>query len=105
MFVEGDVEIKINDYATKDLDEHELKLWLKQAFKNGCCYRVSNFKHESDKLLRAMVALSLDQVSESERVLIEGRPNDVVLLRGFIERMFEGKGSCRGLGEPKLKAS
>jgi hypothetical protein len=103
MFVEGEVEIKIKDRGTSMLDEHELKLWVQRSFKNMCCYRISNFKKEPDKSVRALVALKLADAPEAERKQIEARPNDTPLLRQFIERMFEGKGTCRALGEPKLR--
>ena len=105
MFVEGEVEIKIKDRSTAVLDEHDLKLWIQRAFKNMSCYRISNFKKESDKVVRAVVALKTDDLPESEREMLESHPNDVGLLRGFLEKMFVGKGTCRALGDPKLRAN
>jgi hypothetical protein len=105
MFVEGEVEIKIKDRSTAILDEHELKLWVQRAFKDMSCYRISNFRKESDKLVRAVVALKTATLPDAERELIEARPNDVGMLRGFLEKMFVGKGTCRALGDPKLRAS
>lgn len=105
MFVEGEVEIKVKDRAAQGLDEHNMKLWLQRSFKDMCCYRISSFKIEADKTVRAVVALKISVLPDTERVLIEKHPNDVGLLRSFIEKMFEGKGSCRSVGEPKLKAN
>ena len=105
MFVEGEVEVKIKDRITQQLDEHETKLWLQRSFKNMCCYRISNFRREADRSVRALVALKISDLPESERQQIESRPNDAPLLRAFIERMFEGKGSCRSMGEPRFKKS
>ena len=105
MFVEGEVEVKIKDRITQQLDEHETKLWLQRSFKNMCCYRISNFRREADRSVRALVALKISDLPEGERQQIESRPNDAPLLRAFIERMFEGKGSCRSMGEPRFKKS
>ncbi len=103
MFVEGEVEIKVKDRATAVLDEHGLKLWVQRAFKDMCCYRISSFKQGADKAIRAVVALKLDVLPQNERTLIETHPNDVGLLRSFIEKMFTGKGTCRAVGDPKLR--
>ncbi len=103
MFVEGEVEIRIKDRAALSLDDHNLKLWLQRSFKDLSCYRISSFRLEPDRTLRAVVALKLAVLPESERHLIETHPNDVGLLRSFIEKMFDGKGTCRCVGEPKLK--
>lgn len=105
MFVEGEVEIKVRDHATKDLDDHEFKLWLQRAFKDMACYRVSDFRKEGAKTVKATVALKISELPEDERRMIESRPNDAALLRNFIDRMFMGKGACRAIGEPKLKKS
>ena len=105
MFVEGEVEIKVKDYATRELDEHDFKLWLQAAFKDMACYRVSHFRKGADKTVRAVVALKISALPEEERRAIESHPHDAALLRAFIERMFSGKGSCRCLGEPKLRAA
>jgi hypothetical protein len=105
MFVEGEVEIKIKDRSTAILDDHDLKLWVQRAFKNLSCYRISNFKKESDKLVRAVVALKIDDLPANEKQLIESHPNDVGLLRGFLEKMFVGKGTCRAVGDPKVRAN
>ncbi len=103
MFVEGEVEIKVKDRTTLTMDEHNMKLWVQRSFKELSCYRISNFKMEADRTVRAVVALKLSVLPDNERRLIETHPNDVGLLRSFIEKMFEGKGSCRAIGEPKLK--
>jgi hypothetical protein len=103
MFVEGEVEVKVKDRTTMTFDEHNMKLWLQRAFKDLSCYRISSFKMDPDRTVRAVVALKLSVLPDNERRLIESHPNDVGLLRSFIEKMFEGKGSCRAVGEPKLK--
>lgn len=103
MFVEGEVEVKVKDRATSMLEEHDLKLWLQRSFKNMSCYRISNFRKEADKTVRATVALKVAEMPEAERKGIEQRPNDVPLLRASMERMFDGKGTCRVIGEPKLR--
>ena len=105
MFVEGEVEIKVKDRTALALDDHNMKLWVQRSFKELSCYRIANFKVDQDRTVRAVVALKLSVLPESERRLIESHPNDVGLLRSFIEKMFEGKGTCRAVGEPKLKAN
>jgi hypothetical protein len=105
MFVEGEVEIKVKDHTTRDLDAHDFKLWLQRSFSDMTCYRVSDFRREADKTVRATVALKISELPEEERRVLVSRPNDAALLRGFIERMFCGKGSCRCIGEPKLRQS
>jgi hypothetical protein len=105
MFVEGEVEIKLKDRATAVLDEHELKLWVQRAFKNMACYRIQNFRKDSERVVRATVALKIAALPDNERQLIESHPHDVGLLRSFLERMFAGKGTCRAVGDPKLKAN
>jgi hypothetical protein len=103
MFVEGEVEVRVKDRNAALLDEHELKLWLQRSFKDMSCYRISNFKRDADKNIRATVALKTDVLPDSERQLLESRPNDVGALRSFMEKMFEGKGTCRAIGDPKLR--
>ncbi len=103
MFVEGEVEIKVKDRTALSLDDHNLKLWVQRAFKELSCYRISNFRMEPDRTIRAVVALKLSVLPDNERHLMETHPNDLGLLRSFIEKMFEGKGTCRCVGEPKLK--
>lgn len=103
MFVEGEVEIKVKDRTAQSLDEHNMKLWVQRAFKELSCYRISNFRVEPDRTVRAVVALKLSVLPDNERHLLETHPNDLGLLRSFIEKMFEGKGTCRCVGEPKLK--
>lgn len=105
MFVEGEVEIKVKDHTTRDLDDHEYKLWLQRSFKDMSCYRVSDFRKEGDKTVKATVAIKISELPEEERRIIESRPNDAALLRGFVDKMFNGKGTCRCMGEPKLKKS
>jgi len=105
MFVEGDVEIKVQDRMAMELDDHELKLWVKRAFKDMCCYRIANFQKEGTKIIRTTVALNTSVLPDSERQMIESHPNDVGALRSFMERMFEGRGSCRCVGDPKLKST
>lgn len=103
MFVEGEVEIRIKDRSTAILDEHGLKLWVQRAFKDMSCYRISSFTKVSDKVVTAVVALKISGLPDQERTLIEAHPNDVGLLRSFIEKMFDGKGTCRAVGDPKLR--
>lgn len=105
MFVEGEVEIRVKDRSTQLLDDHDLKLWVQRSFKNMCCYRISSFKKEADKTVRAVVALKISELPDLERKQIESRPNDVPLLRQFLERMFDGKGTIRAIGEPKFRKS
>jgi hypothetical protein len=105
MFVEGEVEIKIKDRTVAILDDHGMKLWIQRSFKEMCCYRISSYRQNPDKSVRAVVALKLDVLPENERTLIQTHPNDVGLLRSFIEKMFVGKGSCRAVGDPKLRES
>ena len=105
MFVEGEVEIRVKDRGTQLLDDHDLKLWVQRSFKNMCCYRISNFKKEADKTVRAVVALKISELPELERKQIESRPTDVPLMRQFLERQFDGKGTIRAIGEPKFRKS
>jgi len=105
MFVEGEVEIKVKDRAAATMDDHDLKLWVQRAFKAMSCYRISSFSREQGGTLRAVVAIKTDELPATERHLIETHPHDVGLLRSFIERMFDGKGSCRAVGDPALKTS
>jgi len=103
MFVEGEVEIKVKDRTTLTFDDHSMKLWVQRAFKDLSCYRISNFRMDPDRTVHAIVALKIAGLPENERRLIETHTSDVGLLRSFIEKMFDGKGTCRALGEPKLK--
>ena len=105
MFVEGEVEIKIKDKTAIGLDEHETKLWIQRAFKNMSCYRISSFNRQDDKLVRVTVALKISDLPDGERSMIESRPNDVGMLRSFMEKMFDGKGTIRAIGDPKLRAN
>ena len=105
MFVEGEVEIRIKDKAAIALDEHETKLWIQRAFKDMSCYRISSFNRQDEKTVRATVALKISDLPDSERSMIESRPNDVGMLRSFMEKMFDGKGTVRAIGDPKLRAN
>ncbi|MEO1482805.1 MAG: hypothetical protein AAFU77_11925 [Myxococcota bacterium] len=105
MFVEGEVEIRIKDKAAVGLDEHETKLWIQRSFKDMSCYRIASFNRQDDKTVRVTVALKISDLPESERTLIESRPDDVGMLRSFLEKMFDGKGTIRALGDPKLRAN
>lgn len=105
MFVEGDVEITVKDRAAAAFDDHELKLWLQRAFKDMSCYRIANFHKEGTRQVKATVALKISVLPENERQLIETHPHDKGLLRSFLERMFDGKGTCRAVGDPQLKAN
>ncbi len=103
MFVEGDVEIKVKDRSTVGFDDHNMKLWLQRSFKDLSCYRIDKFKMDAERIVHATVALKLSVLPDSERHLIETHPNDVGLLRSFVEKMFDGKGNCRCVGQPKLR--
>lgn len=103
MFVEGEVEVKVKDRATLLYDEHDMKIWLQRCFKNTSCYRIAQFRMDSDRTIHAVVALKITDLPEAERQTLESRANDGGLLRAFMERMFEGKGTCRCVGEPKLR--
>ena len=103
MFVEGEIEVKVKDRTTQSFDDHNMKLWLQRSFKDLSCYRISSFRMEQDRSVKAVVAIKLSVLPEAERHLIETHPNDMGLLRSFIEKMFDGKGTCRCVGEPKLK--
>ena len=103
MFVEGEIEVKIKDRAAMALDDHDLKLWVQRSFKNLACYRISELRREGGSVLRAVVAIKTSDLPTNERQLIESHPHDIGLLRSFIERMFEGKGTCRCIGDPKLR--
>jgi hypothetical protein len=103
MFVEGEVEVKVKDRTTLSFDDHNMKLWLQRSFKDLSCYRISSFRLEPDRTVKAVVAIKLSVLPEAERRLIETHPNDMGLLRSFIEKMFDAKGTCRCVGEPKLK--
>ena len=105
MFVEGEVEVKVKDRTAQAMDDHNLKIWLQRSFKDMRCYRISDFRREDPKTVRAVVALKLDGLPDNERQMIESHPNDVGLLRSFIERMFDAKGTIRGVGDPKLRAN
>ena len=105
MFVEGDVEITVKDRTAAALDDHNLKLWLQRSFKDMSCYRIANFKKAGPRVLHATVAIKISVVPDNERNLIETHAHDKGLLRSFIERMFEGKGTCRAMGDPQLKQS
>ena len=105
MLVEGQVEVKVKDRAALALDDHNLKLWLQRCFKDMRCYRIADFSRAEGRNVRATVALKLDGLPDNERMMIESHGNDVGLLRSFIERMFDGQGECRAMGDPKLRAS
>jgi len=105
MFVEGEVEIKIKDRLAQGLGDHETKLWIQLSFKDLACYRISAFTQVSDKIVKATVAIKTDVLPPNERQMLESNPNDVGALRSYLERMFDGKGICRAVGEPKLRAN
>ena len=58
-----------------------------------------------EKVVRAVVALKTDDLPDSEREVLETHPNDVGKLRAFLEKMFDGKGTCRAVGDPKLRTN
>ncbi len=105
MFVEGDVEIKVKDRTALALGDHEMKLWIQRSFKDVSCYRISNFEKLGDKLVKATVAVNTTALPEAERKMLEAHPNDTGSLRSFIEKMFEGRGTCRCVGDPKMRAN
>ena len=103
MFVEGDVELLIKDRAILEEDDYALKLWIQRAFKDMCCYRISNLEQQSSNKYKVTVALKTDILPESERHMVESHGKDVGMLRTFIEKMFMGKGTCKAVGDPKLR--
>ena len=103
MFVEGEVEITIRDRSVSEEDDYAVKLWIQRAFKDMSCYRIQKFNRESPKKIKAVVALKTDVLPESERKMIEGHGRDIGMLRSFMEKMFVGKGSCKSIGDPKLR--
>jgi len=103
MFVEGQVEITIKDRMAVGNDDHQTKLWIQQSFRDMCCYRINDFARDSEKLVRATVALKTEILPDMERRVLESNPNDVGAMRSFVEKMFEGKGTCRCVGEPSLR--
>lgn len=103
MFVEGNVEVNAKDRVVVGMDDHDLKLWLQRQFRGLSCYRISSFTSEG-KVLRANVAIKTTVLPDNERTMLESNPSDTGALRSFIERMFDGKGSCRCLGDPKLRS-
>ncbi len=105
MFVEGTIEIKIKDRSALGLDDHQTKLWIQRSFKDMCCYRIASFERDTDKMVRATVALKTDVLPEGERQILESNANDSGTLRSFIEKMFEGKGTIRAIGDAKLRAN
>ena len=104
MFVEGRVEINVKDRMALALDDHELKPWIQQAFKDMSCYRISDFSREGGRVIQATVALKTDTLPAEEKEMLETNPNPGTL-RSFMERMFDGKGTCRCVGEPKLRSN
>jgi hypothetical protein len=105
MFVEGEVEIQIKDRTVEEDDDYNVKVWIQRAFKDLSCYRISSFARTTPRMVKATVAIKTDTLPEAERKLIEGRGRDVGMLRTFIEKMFAGKGTCRAVGDPKLRDS
>lgn len=104
MFVEGDVELNVKDRAVLDEeDDYALKLWIQKAFKDMCCYRISNIEQLSKSKFKVMVALKTDILPETERKMIESHGKDVGMLRTFMEKMFVGKGTCKAVGDPQLR--
>ena len=51
------------------------------------------------------MALKTDVLPEGERQILESNANDAGTLRSFIEKMFEGKGTIRAIGDAKLRAN
>ena len=102
MFIESEVEIRIQDRTAYGQDEHELKLWVHGAFRDLACYRVSDFQRVDAKKVRAVVTLKVSVLSADDQALVENRPNDHALLQTHLEELFTGKGKLRCLGEPRL---
>jgi hypothetical protein len=103
MFVEADLEVTITDRSVTSKEEYDLKLWLQRAFKANACYRISGFKAGPGKAFKATVALNTRVLAEPDYQRVESG-QEPALLRWFIETMFEGKGTVKIQGEPRLKA-
>ena len=101
MFVEAEIEVTITDRTVTSKEEYDLKLWLQRAFKANACYRISGFK--PGKPFKATVALNTRVLAPADYERIEGGA-EPQLLRWFIETMFEGKGTIKIMGEPRLKS-
>jgi hypothetical protein len=104
MFVEGEVEIKAQDKSVLTMDDHNLKLWVNRSFNFMSCYRISSCRIDKGTV-RAVVALKTTVVPEQERRVLESVPENTERLRSFMEKLFAAKGTCRCVGDPKLKAS
>jgi len=102
MFVEAELEVTITDRTVTSKEEYDLKLWLQRAFKANACYRISGFKPGAGKSYSATVALNTRVLAPEDYQRVEGG-NEPQLLRWFIQTMFEGKGTIKIVGEPKLK--
>lgn len=102
MFIESEVEIRIQDRTAYGQDDHELKLWVHGAFRDLACYRVSDFQRVDSKKIRAVIALKISVLSHNAQQLVVNRPGDHGLLQTHLEDMFVGKGKLRCLGEPRL---
>ena len=104
MFAECEMEVTVKDKTLSATDDYTLKLWLQRSFKANCCYRISNFKLGEKATFRAVVALNTRVLADVDwRRLEQGK--DAVSLKSFMESMFEGKGVCRCIGQPQLRAS
>jgi hypothetical protein len=103
MFIECDVEVAIKDRTLSSFADHDLKLWLQRAFKANSCYRIANFKSAEGKVVTAQIAINDRVVAEPEWRQIETEPPNPALLQGFVEKLFEGKGTLRFLSKPTLK--
>ena len=102
MFVEGSVEILIKDRSAYGLDDHEIKLWVHGAFRDLSCYRISAFSRLEERIVRATVALKVSHLTDEERHILTTSGNDSPMLRSYIEQMFDGKGACRCISDPRL---
>lgn len=102
MFIESDIEIRIQDRTAYAQEDHELKIWVHGAFRDLSCYRVADFQRVDTKKVRAVVTLKISVLTEDEQELIKNRPNDHVLLQTHLENLFTGKGKLRCLGQPRL---
>jgi len=103
MFVECEIEVAVTDRSFTGSDEHDLKLWVQRAFKANACYRISGFKKGPGKAFHVNVALNTRVLAEADWKRVESG-QEPELMRWFLESMFEGKGTLKCIGEPKLIA-
>jgi len=104
MYVEAQVEVTITDKTVTSSDPYDLKLWLQRAFKSNACYRISDFKRGAGRTFQAVVAVNARILPEGQWQALE-TAQDPAAMRRFVETTFAGKGTCRCVGEPKIRAS